>query len=297
MKNSIVMTRRNLLHIVAAAAFSVLLSSCGEKKESAAPQSLMEASRQELVDALEERDELLSLVKEISAGMEKIKAIEGIVTQAGSRSGEDPGARKRILAELTVVESNLKRGRAQLADLEKRLDGSALYTDELKGTVSALKGLLEVQARDTRGVRALLTAADRQIDSLSNRVVVLSAAVDEVTENLDSASASSVRLANELNTCYYVVARKSELKKHHILETPFLRKSRLMKGDFDRGFFITADKRNLRHIDLGKSRPKIHTNHPEGSYELSDSDGKTVLTVTDADRFWSLSNYLVIQTD
>ena len=39
------------------------------------------------------------------------------------------------------------------------------------------------------------------------------------------------------------------------------------------------------------------TNQPEDSYTIVDANGHKVLQITNPGKFWSLSNYLVIQTD
>lgn len=70
-----------------------------------------------------------------------------------------------------------------------------------------------------------------------------------------------------------------------------------MEGYFDRGSFAVQDKRTLTAIPLPGRKAKILTNHPEGSYELTEENGRKTLRITDAHRFWSLGNYLVIQTD
>ena len=104
-------------------------------------------------------------------------------------------------------------------------------------------------------------------------------------------------MANELNICYYVAASKRELKDHKILETGFLRKAKLLKGDFDQSFFVTADKRTLSVIALHSDNAKVLTTQPAGSYKIVDENGQKVLHILDSAKFWILSNYLVIQVD
>ena len=125
----------------------------------------------------------------------------------------------------------------------------------------------------------------------------LNTTVTTVTEQKDKAEQQSVDLANELNTCYYAVGSKKELKENGIIETGFLRKTKIMEGDFDRNFFTTADKRTLTTIPLHSNKAKVLTNQPESSYVIEDQGGQKVIRVTNPDSFWSLSNYLVVQID
>lgn len=64
--------------------FSALLASCGKEQKSVQP-SLMEASKQELADAIEERDQLLALVKEIAESMEEVKNLENIISSGNQK--------------------------------------------------------------------------------------------------------------------------------------------------------------------------------------------------------------------
>ncbi len=275
----------------------ILISSCGSKEQASGPQSLMEASRQELITALEERDQLLKLVKEISISMDQIKHLEVIMTISEARSDEKPAMRAQILSDITAIQNTLSLRRKQLRELESRLRNSALYTDELKSTVDALGKQIKSQSEQIDFLRKQLTKANEKISTLNYEVDSLNSTVAEVNHNLDSAKAASIHFENELNTCYYVIASKSQLKEHHIIETGFLRKSKLMKKDFDHSFFSTGDKRNIKVIDLHSKKYKLLTNHPKDSYEISETNRQKILTILNPKKFWSLSNYLVIQTD
>ncbi|MCI9043673.1 MAG: hypothetical protein HFJ93_07320, partial [Muribaculaceae bacterium] len=71
----------------------------------------METSRQELVNAIEERDQLLTLVTEISDSMERIRRLENIMTTAASSDTTDALRRRNILAEMTELQMVLRRRR------------------------------------------------------------------------------------------------------------------------------------------------------------------------------------------
>ena len=283
--------------IVTIITLSALFSACTGKQDPTEQISLMEASRQELATALEERDQLLCLVKEISVSMDQIRHLENIMTVSGTHAKENPSQRTRILSDISSLKRTLKQRREQLAQLETRLEDSSLYTDELKSTVKVLYNQIDTQTREIENLRGQLTMANARIDSLNNAVDSLNTTVATINDNLDMANAASIRLEDELNTCYYIVTSKSELKKHQILETGFLRKSKLLKGDFDKGFFVIGDKRNMHTIELNSDKARVHTNHPEDSYAIRKENNKKILVILDPEKFWSLTNYLVIQTD
>lgn len=285
------------LPVIVIAAWLVTLLSCAGGGTDSGHQSLMEASRQELATAVEDRDSLMALVRLISDDMEKISRIENVVSVTGLNADENPRRRARLLAELAAIRKTLQQRRERLAVLEGRLKESSLYSDELQGAIDAMRRQIDRQNTEMDSMRARLTRANETIGSLNRTVDSLNTAVTEVTGQKTAAETEATGLKNELNTCYYVAATKAELKTHNILETGFLRKTRLMKGDFDKTFFTTADKRCLRQIALPSQKASVLTNHPASSYRIVDVENQKTLTITDPERFWSLGNYLVIRID
>lgn len=277
----------------------ILLISCGDngKKDTERP-SLLEVSKQELATAVQERDQLMELVKLISDDMEQIRRLENILTVSNAQTAENPRQRTQLLADMAAIKKTLQQRRERLADLEGRLQNSAMYSEALQGAIDALRAQLEHQSLEMDSLRRQLTAANEHIGLLNDTVDSLNNTVIAVTDEKVAAENAATELNTELNTCYYVVGKKSELKAHNILETGFLRKSRLMKGDFDRGFFTITDKRHLATLPLNSRKAKILTNHPEKSFEITtDSNNQKALHILDKEEFWSLSNYLVIQID
>lgn len=276
----------------------MLLSSCANKEKEEQlrqAQAMAEASREELASAVSDRDELLNLVNEISSSMEQIKQLENILTVQGG--SETPGQKEQIRADIAAIQETLVQRRHQLEDLEKKLRNSNLSNSNLQKTVASLRQQLDSQSEEITSLRANLDQAKTTIETLDTKVDSLNTTVTEVTAQRDSTENRNVELANELNTCYYAIGNKSELKENKIIETGFLRKTKLMEGDFDRAFFTKADKRTLTAIDLNSNKAEVLTNQPEESYKIVDANGHKVLQITNPALFWSLSNYLVVKID
>lgn len=272
---------------------SALFSCNGSKK--AEQRSLAEISKQELATALNERDQLLSLVKEVSAGLNEIKQLENIMTVAAGQPTENPGQKSQILADIASLKAKVQQRKERLNELENQLQTSTINNKELHETIEALRTQIDSQMEEIESLRQQLTAANEHIGELNDAVDSLNSTVTTVTGELNAAQEASVKLANELNTCFYVIATRAELEKHNIIESGFLRKTKLMKGDFDKGFFVISDKRTLSTLPLNASKVKILSNHPGSSYEIIEENGQKLLKITDPEQFWSLSNYLVIQ--
>lgn len=264
--------------------------STDESNESFDAQS---ATNQELQEAIANRDSLLMLVNQISDGLDQIKAMENILS---SPSAENPSVRENVLAQIAEIQATLAKRQEQLENLENRLKRSNQANAELKKTIQTLRDQIESQTNEIASLKQSLSDANLQIDELSGTVSHLNEVVDTVTNQRDAAQLQNRRLEDELNTCFYVIASSKELKDHNILESGFLKKTKVMEGDFDKSFFTKANKQTLRSINLYSKKAKVLTKQPENSYELQkNADGTLVLRILDPQAFWAISNYLVVE--
>jgi chromosome segregation ATPase len=279
----------------------LMFSACeGEKQETVdqdQEQAIAEATRQELATAVADRDQLLSLVTEISESMEQIKQMENVVSVTSGDSEDDQVRRQQVQADIQAIQATLKDRREKLAALEKKLSSSNLTNSNLRKTIESLRSQIDTQTKEIESLRNNLADATARIGELDAQVENLNETVSTVTTEKEEAQQKNTELSNELNTCYYAVGSNSELKDHKIVETGFLKKSKLMKGEFDQSFFTTADKRTLTTIHLHSSKAEVLTNQPKSSYAIETVNGQKVLRITNSQSFWSLSNYLVIKID
>ncbi len=278
-----------------------LLTSCDNSKEKAAQQELAnqqalnEATREELQSAINERDELLSLVNEISSGIDEINEVEKIITING---GGELSTRSNISNNLAAIKSTLADRRQRLADLEKKLKDSKLSGNKLLETIESLRKQIDDQTSQIESLTKSLENANLTIAKLDTKVDSLNTTVQTVTDERNAAREEAVQEANKANECFYAIGSKKELKEHNIIESGFLRKTKIMQGDFDKSYFVQSDKRNLKSIKLHSKKAKVvSTNQPAGSYDIVDVNGEKELRILNPNEFWSVSNYVVIQID
>ena len=147
---------KKILTLCVAAALVFTGCSNKEKEEQLRQaQAVAEASREELADAVSDRDQLLGLVNEISSSMEQIKQLENILTVSGG--SETPGQREQIRADIAAIQETLVQRRHQLEDLEKKLSKSNLNNSKLQQTITSLRTQLDGQAQEIASLRTSLT--------------------------------------------------------------------------------------------------------------------------------------------
>ena len=72
-----------------------------------------------------------------------------------------------------------------------------------------------------------------------------------------------------------------------------------MKADFDNSYFKKIDISQVKTLDLFVKKAKIITTHPSDSYQLITGQNGAVemIEITNPEKFWSASKYLVIEVE
>lgn len=275
----------------------VLSTACMHKSAENATEGVPTTS-DSLRVALANQDSLLSLMNDVAEGMAQIKQMENILSSTGSLTAESNDRRQQIRNDMQVIQQTLQMRRDRLAELEKKLQGSSANNSTLQKSIQTLKNQIADQEGTIESLRKDLANANIHIEKLTANVDSLNTQVASVTAAKEQVEQVANDLNNELNMCYYAMGSKSELKEHKLIETGFLRKTKIMPEDFEQSYFTVGDKRTLTSIDLHSKKAKVLTNQPADSYTITEApNGSKILKITSPARFWSLSNFLVIQID
>lgn len=293
---------------VALAALSVV--SCKDKSAEASQEtanldtaSLVTMSREELEATLMTQDTLLSLVNDISADMIQLKNIEMIVSSPTGLNGETASQKQQIINDMQAVKQTLADRRKRLAELEAKLKNSSDENANLQKTnanllktIENLKAQIEQNEMSIQELNKQLADAHVQIKSLNLAVDSLNTNVAEEKAGKEKAQQEAQNLTTELNTCYYAIGSKKELEANNIIKSGFLRKTKILQGDYQMSYFTAVDKRTCHNIPLYSKKAKVLTNQPADSYRfVEDANGMKTLEISNPNRFWAASNYLVIQ--
>lgn len=251
---------------IAAAALMVLSGCNGDKLKQA--ESLNGELNDSLHVALANQDSLLVLLNDITDGMSQIKDMEKILSNTSDLNAESASRKAQLRNDMSAIQKALQERRERLAQLEEKLKKSQSYSGTLQRTVENLKAEIANQEATISTLRNDLAAAKIQVADLTTRVDSLNTTVAAVTEERTLAQEQAIAAENELNTCFYAIGTKKELKEAKIIETGFLRKTKLMQADFQQSYFTTADKRTLTTINTHAKKAKVLTNMPQDSYVI-----------------------------
>jgi hypothetical protein len=143
-----------------------------------------------------------------------------------------------------------------------------------------------------------------ELASKNIRIAELDDAVAGLTQNVaDLVAENKVKGAmvatqdKALNTGWFVFGTSSELKEQKIITKKLLQKTKVLENeDFNKDYFTQIDIRTDKEIKLYSKDAKLLTAHPEGTYELvKDDKEQLTLKITNPNKFWSVSRYLVIE--
>ena len=271
--------------------------------------------RDSLNMAREYMNSLSTLVNEVSDGLNEIKEMERIVS-TGSFNDETGDRKEQIRNDILLIKSSIQDRMNRLAELEEKLTRAEatrtynIYNDSerktMLETIANLKMQLTQQQEMIDDLTAKLNAAHTTIKNLNEKVDSLNTVnthaiieKQKAKEEAQKAQQEMIQLNNELNECFYAIGSKKELKDHKIIETGFLRKTKVMQNsNIMRSYFTKADKRTLNEINLHSNKAKVLTNHDKQSYSIDQTaSGMKVLRIHNQDLFWQYTNYLVIQVD
>jgi len=269
------------------------LGSCQDmQKQQAATDQALQQQRDSLnrIISLKETelDDMISTLNDIQEGFREIDQAEQRVSVA--KIGEGANNKQRIKENIQFIQQAMKQNRELINKLRQQLRESSTKSEQLKKTIDNFVKQLEEKDTQLQHLRAELDKKDIHIMELDETIADLNTSVAELTDESNEKTETISTQDKKLNTAWFVFGTKKELKEQQILDG-----SKVLQGSYNSDYFTQIDIRVDKEIKLYSRSAKIMTSHPSDSYTLEpDINGQYVLRITDPQRFWSTSKYLVI---
>ena len=276
---------------------AIALSSCGEMKKN---NETLKAQNDSLNVALAERDAelegIMAAFNEVQEGFRLINEAENRVDlQTGQIEGAS--AAQKIREDIRFISEKLQSNKARIAELEEQLKNSKYASAQLKKTISNFKQELKAKSQQIETLQTELASKNIRIAELDDAVAGLTQNVADLVAENKVKDAMVATQDKALNTGWFVFGTSSELKDQKIISKKLLQKTKVLENeDFNKDYFTQIDIRTDKEIKLYSKDAKLLTAHPEGTYELvKDDKGQLTLKITNPNKFWSVSRYLVIE--
>jgi len=280
-----------------AAAMMLALGACDTRKERqealANANALDDSLQQVIVQKDNELNDLMGTLNEIQEGFRQINEAEGRVNV--ERKHGESSNKQLIVENMEFIQKTMKFNRELIANLRQQLKTSTASNSRLKATieetVANLTAQLEEKDKQIAALREELAQKDIRIAEQDDQISTLNTNVSTLTSENESKTKTVNAQDKELHTAYYVFGTKKELREQNILE----RGDVLRSSSFNKDYFTRIDTRMTKVIKLYSKSAKLMTTHPEGTYTLDkDVSGQYTLRITNPQKFWSVSKYLVI---
>ena len=300
------MTKLSRARIPVAVLAALLLTSCVWKKDLEKAQAENKTLTEEKARAQKElsaagaaTSEMQGTLDEVQKGLEdlrgkELKAIRTSISVAQEGKSAAAAQRDELKAEIEEIRTAVKANLDKLATLQKSLKASDAKVTSLERLVGELKKQLDEK-------EATIAALEEKTKELTKTTEELRGTVKEKEEAVQQKEAVIADRETQMATAYVLIAPQGALKKAGLVE----KKGSVLglggnwqrTGQFDETLFKAVDTRTATTFEVpaapGKAR--VLSDHPKDSYTLVAAGPKaSILTVTDAARFWKGSKYLVV---
>ncbi len=263
-----------------------------ESKEYKELQAQRDSLLQQSAGTEAEAAEMMAVISEVEENFAKIREAEKYISTQSAEGGEmSKATRERVNDNFKMISEILQRNKTQLDELNRKYSGSSKEIVSLKNTINRLNNEMRESSTRLAELQTQLAQKDEQITQLSQDIASLAVEAEQQSNTIREQDRS-------LHTAYYVFGTAGELKDQKILSGGFLQQTRVLQDTFNKDYFLKIDVREVTEIPLYASKGKLWSTHPEGTYEfVKGSDGNLTFQITDTQRFWSLTKYLIIEVN
>lgn len=292
------MEKRKLITLVLFIfAFANLFLSCNNTSKDTNDQVKIDSLTNLAKNQQEHISEMEEFVNSLSQTIDSINKQENEILSEGDIEKGKPLSKKAIINSLKKYKETIDRQKELIANLEKQLISK---NDEMSAKmlqiVSFYKKQLDEKDATIASLQKNISENKRNISELKTTVDNLISTNEAQKETINEQKDVMTRQTNMINTCYVIIGTKKELKAQGLLNTGFLKKTKINESVLASAQFTKVDMRACNDLLIKSSKPKILTQMPSSSYSfIKNADGTCYLHINDPNAFWSISRYLIIQ--
>lgn len=288
---------RRILFIVSAA-FAIVLSSCNGNPKMNRLQKENDSLRTAHEQLQTEVNSYFESMNDIAANLEKVKSIGGYLSEQASSETDSLNQIDQINNNIELVNKIIEDNNAKIAALNNEIKHSSM---KLTGLEKTIKRLTSENAALSNKIEILTEEISKKNELISKQEISIKGLRDNVDSLENENNSNKTKLLDQkeqLYSAWYVFGTSDELKEQGIItKKGFFSGVKVLQGSFNKDYFVKIDLRKVSKIPLYSTHAKILTNHPSNSYVLEKENGQYILRILDTENFWSISKYLVIETN
>ena len=273
-----------------------IMFSCSENKQEQIEKLQMENTA--FKSRLKEKDSvLLSFMESITNIEQNLVQIRERELSIAVRNKEKNSKnlveyKKRILSDIETIDKLILDNKKKISELNSLLRSSKNENIRIKNAMDVMKKSLENK----------LTEQEQAIALLKTELQIKTADIKTLTVDVEVLKDEKKELSDALHKGYYVIGDFQDLREKEVLSKKGgllgIGRSIALEDNFSTNSFNEVDTREFSTISIEGRKVEIITAHNTGSYaiEQQGEDGSKLLVISDPDKFWEKSHYLVVLT-
>lgn len=247
-----------------------------------------------------ELDEVFATINEIEQGLSSIRESESILAvQTADGIEIKAGSKEQLKSDVEAIKSAIKNYQDEIKKLE---NDKRLQSAQFKKRLSAMQKELKEKSEIIETISRQLEEKEAQIARQSKQIATLDETVSNLKDEVSTLSTEGQQLKAkvadqeaEIYSVYYIVGSKAELIEAGVMTRGGLFKSSKVSYQAEKDAFVKIDLREISEINTNAGKAKVMSIHPKGTYAFVENDGEMVLNISDPEKFWQQTKYLVIQ--
>jgi uncharacterized coiled-coil protein SlyX len=242
-------------------------------------------------------NDILQSMNSIEGNLSVIKEKESVISVKSSGNTEmTPDVRSRINDDIKVINELMAKNKKDIGRLRKQLKDSNIKIEEFQKMIDQLNQ--QIVERDTQ-----IASLKEDLSKMHFSIESLNASMDTLKNDKAKLQANVEDKVTNLNTAYYVTGNKKQLIADNIIAKTGgfigLGKTNQLKQNFNDSKFTKVDIRTLSEIAVNSKKYQIVTTHPSNSYQVETNKNGIAekIKITNPEKFWSASKYLVVVID
>lgn len=284
----------------------IMMMACNQEKVSEL-QEKNEELTQTVTDMDSSLSEYLSTFAAIDENLERIKEKQNLI-KVKAEEGINEGDHTQLISDLKAIENLMDENKTRLAELQNNLENSDYKISQLQKMTNRLSQKLEEKDQSLAKMRDDLSKLTEENSKLHENLTALSHKADTLEKAnhfkqlvIDTQEEHIEQQKDMLQTAYLAMGTSDELMKKKIITKEGgilgIGAVKQLNSNVSDEEFQLININEVREIPLTTPKAEIVTNHPSDSYkiEVEEETDISSLVITDPDKFWNTTKYLVVK--
>lgn len=240
-------------------------------------------------------DEFISTMAQVESNLNLITQKENTIVAAAERNPEMArSTRDKVNAEIEEINRMMAENKTKVDELSKKLKRANSRAGKFEKMVTALQE--QIAQKEVE-----LAQLNERLGTLNVELALIRTSVDSLSSQNRNQSVVIADQTIKMHTAYYTVGTYKKLRDKKVLTKEGgvlgLGKKAKMTPAINDESFVKIDYTQIGAIPVNSKKAELVTTHPQGSYKMEKSnDLISDLVITDPEKFWSASKYLVVVT-